>query len=191
MAKFKYRFNNIGAGTAPLDTVLDSFIGPNGTVFRGGIQTGSDGFAFLSPPGSDLSGVDSAVGSGAMIGSSFRFGDGTAIARAEGGLASEPGGSFTFKKAVFAAAFTQSVNVVVIGITDDQQTVRAEFTVGTERTKMRFDWGGLDYVVVGAVGSVTGYGPPIPFETNPGTYKNFPLMIDSVATLMPDVAPLI
>ncbi len=174
--KNRFRFNDIGLtdSTSSVESVLIG--GADRSVLSGGHKVGRDAFDFLSDTG-DIGGASEARGNGALltnftvVGNSFAF---------TNPAADPAGGDVTVKRAVFAAAFHQSVTFDVVAVLDGAEVSRQQITVGPERTKINLGIGGVDYVafLVRETGSQLPFDITIPDRTN--TYPA--LLIDNLAT---------
>lgn len=169
--RFKFDDTSLTGGTSSFESYQAA--GADGSVLSGGRRIGRDAFDFLSGSG-DIGGASEARGNGALLTSFTTVGNVVSTPEAD-----QPGGSFTIKRAIFAAAFHESVTFDVIGVLDGEEVSRQSITVGSERTKINLGIGGVDYVAF----LVRETGPQLPFDFTITQTSNFPpLLIDNLAT---------
>ncbi|MBX9698053.1 MAG: hypothetical protein K2X74_01395 [Acetobacteraceae bacterium] len=172
--RHRYKFND--TGTTDSTSAFQSYVtsGADRSVLEGGRKVGRDAFDFASSTG-NIGGASEARGNGALLTSFTVVGNLGDISNPGG----DPGGSFTIKRATFAASFHETVTFDVVAVLDGQEVSRQQITVGPERTKINLGIGGVDYVAF----FVRDTGPQLPLNVTVTQSSNYPpLLIDNLAT---------
>jgi hypothetical protein len=174
--KHRYDFDDVSA--IHYGSLFDpvDIAGTNGSGIERGLISGAEAFSYASRSG-NLDGVDAARGTGCLLTYGSVLGDLDSLHDPAG---DDPGGAFTLKRAIFSAAFHESVTFEVIGVTDGRQTHRQIHTVDSGRNRVEIDIRDVDYVTIQPVAT----GAMLPFEHAVGAYALYPLMIDSIVTRM-------
>lgn len=180
----KFKFDNISPLSITSSFEALTLVGTDGSGLRGGLQAGRDAYDTFSATGG-FGGASEARGNGALLANSVVLGNLGFFSNPD---IDAPHGTFTLKRAAFAASFHESVTFRVDAFLDGQVASTQTLSVGTARTKVDLGIAGVDFVVITKIST----GPQQPFDiTVPQTTVFPPIMIDNIitSTVAPD--PLI